>query len=76
MLPRLTGDDNMTLTRNYHGVALKHSPDIFVSGALAMTCAARCEKPHRVVMGAAGQFLVVCPADATRLARAGFEVIA
>jgi hypothetical protein len=73
MMPRQSGD-SMTLTRNYHGVALRNRPDLFVSEALALTCAARCERPHRVVMGADGQFLVVVNADAMRLARAGFEV--
>jgi len=75
MVPRLIGAD-MTLTRNYHGVALKHSPLFFTVESLALMCADRCIKPHRVVMGVVGQFLVVCPADATRLACAGFEVIA
>lgn len=64
------------LRNNYEGVAIKYRPMVYTVAEYAMASAARCIKPHRVVMGIVGQYLVVCPADASRLCRAGFEMIA
>jgi len=64
------------LRYSYEGVSLKYRPALFTQERFALSSAARCVKPHRVVMGLVGEFLLVCNADAMRLARAGFEVIA
>ncbi len=64
------------LRHSYEGVSLKYRPAVFTTEKNAVSSARRCLKPHRVVMGLAGQWLLVCNADAMRLHRAGFEVFA
>lgn len=54
---------------------LRHEPAAFRSGVLAESYANRCVKPHYVVQGDFPIYLVVCPADATKLARAGYELL-
>ena len=60
---------------NYNNVTLKRQPAIFRNGALAASYAARSVKPHRVVLGNAGEYLVVTNGDAMRLVRAGYELL-
>lgn len=60
------------MRNDYNGVALKYRPVIFRDGARAQRAAARHIKPHWVVMGEPGEFLIVCPADFSRLVRAGY----
>ena len=62
------------MTNAYSNVALKYSPDIFSQSRYAHSFAARSLKFNRVIMGDAGQYLVVCNADAMRLVRAGYEL--
>jgi len=62
-----------TLQFCYRGLALKHRPMVYSVSRLAYSSAARCIKPHMVMSGGSGVFLVVCPADAKRLNAAGFE---
>ena len=60
---------------NYNNVTLKRHPAIFRNGALAQSYAQRNIKPRRVVLGNAGEYLVVTNGDAMRLVRAGYELI-
>lgn len=57
----------------YNGTTLRNRPHVFRSGSLAVSSAV---KGQRVVMGEAGEYLVVTNADAMRLHRAGYEVVA
>jgi hypothetical protein len=52
---------------------LRHQPIAFVSGGLAKNHAATCIKPQRVILGCDGKFWIVCPADAEKLARNGYQ---
>lgn len=64
------------MTRNnYHGVSLRNRPDVYRTHAAAARGASYCIKPHYIVMGVAGEFLLVCPSDARRLVSAGFEMV-
>lgn len=45
----------------------------FRSLDLARSFASGCHKPHRVMLGDHPQYWVVCPADAERLVKAGYE---
>jgi hypothetical protein len=45
----------------------------FTSLAIANEFSNGCLKPHRVILGDHPSFWVVCPADAERLLRAGYE---
>lgn len=45
----------------------------FGSLDLARSFAFRCLKPHRLILGDHPCFWVVCPADAERLVRTGYE---
>lgn len=63
----------MTIQANdYHGIVLRHRPDIFRCPVNAKRSAARRTKPHRVILGEVGDHLIVCNADAQRLVRAGY----
>jgi len=58
---------------------LRHEPIAFGSLERARSYAARCEKPMWVVLGdiedtGAAVVWVVCPADAAKLERAGYEI--
>lgn len=64
----------MNLSNSYNNVALKYSPDLFNTERYAHSYASRSRKFNRVIMGEAGQYLVVCNADAQRLVRAGYEL--
>lgn len=61
------------LAYTYNGTALKYRPMVYNTQRHAEASAARCLKPHRVMRDEAGLFLVVCPADARRLQRAGLD---
>ena len=63
----------MTLPNSYNNVALKHRPVFFSTERYAHSYASR-SRFSRVIMGEAGQYLVVCNADAQRLVRAGYEL--
>jgi len=63
----------MTLSYRYHGTKLRNEPWIYRSRYLAETCIRECSKPMRLMSGMPGQFLIVCPSDAARLEKAGFE---
>jgi hypothetical protein len=52
---------------------LRHEPIAFVDGGLARNFAANCIKPQRVMLGCDGRFWIVCPADADRLERNGYQ---
>lgn len=54
---------------------LRHEPRLFTRLDLARSYAIRCVKTHYVMMGDCPLFLVVCPADAARLERAGYELM-
>ena len=54
---------------------LRHEPRAFTNPALAKSYALGCAKTHYVVMGDCPTFLAVCPADAARLERAGYELM-
>ena len=62
----------------YRNTPLRNRPAIFRTLAGAERWAAGGNKPLCVVMGDAdaGEFLAVCPADASRLVRAGYEMVA
>ena len=62
------------MNNSYNSVALKYSPDIFRIERLAHSYASRSRKFNRVIMGDAGEYLIVCNADAQRLVRAGYEL--
>ena len=69
-----------TLRYAYRGVALRQRPLIYSCPALAQSAAASRVVPTAIVMGewrddGRGEFLIVSPADAIRLLRAGFEVM-
>lgn len=51
---------------------LRHEPQQFVHLASAQSCVAHTVKPMRILLGV-GRFLVVCPADASRLEKLGFS---
>lgn len=62
-----------TTTRaKYNGVPLRHAPAVFRFEANARSFAERTR--DWLVMGECGEWLVVCPADAARLERAGYEM--
>lgn len=52
---------------------LKYNPAIFSDRELAFSFAHGSVKPHRVILGENGKYWVVCPADAERLQKAGYE---
>jgi hypothetical protein len=56
-------------------LGLRHKPMVFLSELAARRFASECVKPHRVVMGEHPAYWVVCPADASRLERAGYEIV-
>ena len=53
---------------------LRHEPYRFTSLDSARSFAEHCAKPMRVVLGDNGIAWVVCPSDAARLERAGYEL--
>lgn len=55
--------------------SLRYTPDIFKSLENAKSFSSHAVKTQWVVMGFVGQYLVVCPADAQRLIKNGFELI-
>ena len=55
---------------------LRHTPIVFRDGGLAKNFAASCVKPQRVMLGCDGKFWIVCPADAERMNRSGYEYAA
>ncbi len=62
----------MTTLFNYRGTPLKYRPMVYTIRRYAEASAARCLRPHRVILDAArGNYIVVCPADARRLIRDG-----
>lgn len=56
-------------------LGLRNQPFIFNDPGLAQSFADRCHKPHVVVLWECPQFLVVCPSDAARLVKAGYEIL-
>lgn len=54
-------------------IKLKYKPSKFSSRELAFNSLKHCLKPHRVILGDDMKFWVVCPADAEKLHRAGYE---
>jgi len=64
----------MTRTNDYNGTTLRHRPDIFSNRERAHSWALRSIKPMWVIMGNVGEYLIVCPSDASRLMRAGYEL--
>ena len=63
----------MNPSNSYNGLALRHRPGIFRNLDAANRWADDSAKAAWVVMGLPGEFLVVCPADFSRLLRAGYE---
>ena len=59
---------------SYNGLTLRHTPYVFVSAEAAERYADACVKPMRVVLGLVGDYVIVCPADAERMIRAGYEM--
>jgi hypothetical protein len=59
---------------------LRYEPIAFHSPQLAVSYASRCDDPMRVVLGDwdeerdEGVVWVVCPSDAAKLERAGYEI--
>jgi hypothetical protein len=53
---------------------LRHEPIRFSTPEAARHFADRCTRPMWVVLGDAARAWVVCPADAARLERAGYEI--
>ena len=53
-------------------LGLRHRPEVIRDEAAAFRIADHAAKPLRVMLGD-GAYWVVCPADAERLDRAGFE---
>ena len=62
-------------TPTYNTVTLRRRPIIMRDGAMALRTAARCVDSMLVVMGEVGEFLVVTYGDASRLARAGYQLL-
>lgn len=60
------------MSHSYAGVPLRNRPMVYTSLALAEQCAASCIKAAWIVLGNVGEYVVVCPADYSRLTRAGF----
>ena len=56
----------------YNGIPLRNRPSIFRSLAAAERWAAGSAKAAWIVLGAVGEYVVVCPADFSRLTKAGF----
>lgn len=56
-------------------LGLKYEPAAFRDPRLARSLADRCKTPHMVVMGDCPWYWVVCPADASKLVRAGYEIL-
>ena len=52
---------------------LKHEPGIFNSRELAFSSLKHYVKSHRVILGENEKYWVVCPADAARLEKNGYE---
>ena len=52
---------------------LRHEPDKYISRDNAFNSLSHYVKPHRVMMGDAPYFWVVCPSDAERLFKMGYE---
>lgn len=52
---------------------LKYQPSKYNSRELAFNSLNHCVNPHRVILGDDMKFWVVCPADAERLYRVGYE---
>jgi len=71
----------MTRTANYRGTALRHRPEIFTSVEAAQLSLriGGYVKPMWLVLGHSdddgAEALLVCPADAQRLMRAGYELV-
>ena len=71
----------MTTTYDYRGKAkqvkaiynLRHQPTIMCSRPAAFRWAEGMNKLHFVILGDDCMFWVVCPADASRLIKAGYE---
>jgi len=52
---------------------LRYKPSIISRLDLAVKNAERCIKPHIVMLGDNGKYWVVCPSDAERLRKNGYE---
>jgi len=52
---------------------LRHEPIFVQDRAAAFDIAAHCMKPHRIILGDDERFWVVCPADAAKLSKMGYE---
>lgn len=62
-----------TATTSRVAYGLKYEPAKFHDRELAFRSLNSHIKPQRVMLGDDGKFWVVCPADASRLERAGLE---
>lgn len=60
----------------YNGITLRQRPSIYRDEAVARDALAHggWVKPMRLVMGEVGEWMIVCPADAARLERGGYEI--
>jgi hypothetical protein len=54
-------------------IKLRHKIIRFKSRTLVFSSLDKMLKPHRVMLGDDGYFWIVCPADATKLEKAGYE---
>ena len=52
---------------------LRYEPSKYSRRELAFNSLKHCVKPHRVMLGCDNKYWVVCPADAARLERLGYE---
>ena len=52
---------------------LRYSPEKYSTRELAFSSLKHCVKPMRVILGDDMKFWVVCPADAEKLHKAGYE---
>ncbi len=52
---------------------LKYNPSVYISRELAFNSLQHSVKPHIVMLGDHPEFWVVCPSDAERLYKAGYE---
>ena len=65
-----------TLHNAYRGIALRNRPAIFRSLAVAEAALPTFTKATWLIMGEPGEYVAVCPADFSRLERAGYMPVA
>ena len=65
--------ETMTQTTYRTSLGLRNEPYRFISRETAFDFSSRTVKASRVILGSDNRFWVVCPADATRLEKLGFE---